>query len=248
MKQTSDLSWLDSVFDDLKQQYGNKILRRLAHITRPFSRTWSTTLPELDDLLDGGLRRGQLTEFVGSSSTGLTTVALRTLALAQARHQQVAWIDCQHTFDASFAARQKIDLGSMVLVQPHSGRVGLSIADSLIDSGGCQLLVFDSIGDVLGERDGRQHVWNGLYRMALAVRQQQAVVVLLNTTAQATALHDVGLRLLFQRQRWEWEHGDITGYRTRVTVQKNKRGREDIGTTLRILFNNEEETDTTWWG
>ncbi len=242
------MSWLDSIFDDLKRKHGASIIKPLSELTRLFSRNLTTTYPELDVALHGGLLRGQLVEFIGRNSNGMSTVMLRIVASVQKRRQLVAYIDCSHTFDPSYAARHGVDVKSLVLVRPQHGQMALSIADSLIAYDSCKLVVFDGLDHALSERDGLSRFEQHAYRLALATRRKQASVLFLNTPQFRYVLeHGAGVRLGFRRQRWLWYRGDVVGCRTRVTVMKNRNKPEKIGATLEIYFNPTAETDTSWW-
>src|SRR6266508_721663 len=63
----------------------------------------STGLATLDAPLGGGFPRGQLSELVGSRSSGRTSVVLRMMAAATDRGELVALIDALDMFDVASA-------------------------------------------------------------------------------------------------------------------------------------------------
>jgi RecA/RadA recombinase len=87
----------------------------------------SLSLPRLDALLSGGLRRATLTELVGAPSTGKTTLCLAAAAAAAARGATVFFL---HT-GAAFPAPRLAALAAAALGEPPQragGGGGLSPA------------------------------------------------------------------------------------------------------------------------
>src|SRR4029079_1563252 len=70
-----------------------------------------TGIATLDAALAGGLARGQLSEGVGSRSSGRTTIVCRMLAAAAARGEAVAIVDACDRFDPASAEAAGVDLG-----------------------------------------------------------------------------------------------------------------------------------------
>ena len=66
---------------------------------QPPQRRFATGLPALDELLDGGLPSGAITELVGRGSSGRTSLSLAILAAATRRGEVVAWVDPQDALD-----------------------------------------------------------------------------------------------------------------------------------------------------
>jgi len=87
-------------------------LKRLAA-----ARTVSTGVPALDRLLDGGWRRGDLSEIVGGRSSGRTSVLVATLAAATARGEIVGLVDACDRFDPIGAAAAGVDLARVLWVR-----------------------------------------------------------------------------------------------------------------------------------
>src|SRR5688500_17510154 len=98
---------------------------------RKLDRTLTSTLPErlgedavapfgtdtLDRALSGGLPRGQVSEVVGPSSSGRTSVAWAALAAATLRGESVALIDTFDRFDPPTAHACGIDLSRLLWVR-----------------------------------------------------------------------------------------------------------------------------------
>jgi hypothetical protein len=77
-------------------------------------------LPDVDAQLRGGFPRGQMSEVVGSRSSGRTTIVHALLAAATARGELTALVDSLDTFDAPSAAAAHVDLQRLLWVRGPS--------------------------------------------------------------------------------------------------------------------------------
>lgn len=93
----------------------------------------------------GGIPRGRITEIYGPEASGKTTVCLHVIAEAQRRGGNVAFIDAEHALDPARAEAIGIDLDELLISQPDTGEQGLEIAETLIRSGGIDVVVVDSV-------------------------------------------------------------------------------------------------------
>jgi len=88
----------------------------------------STGLAALDELLAGGLPRGQISEIVGPRSSGRQTLLVSWLAAATARGELAALVDPLDMFDPPSAAAHGLDLSRLLWVRgraPGPDRVSL---------------------------------------------------------------------------------------------------------------------------
>lgn len=69
-----------------------------------------TGIVALDELLNGGLPQGALTELVGPECSGRTSIALSFLARMTREGRVCAWIDVSNEFDPASAAATGVDL------------------------------------------------------------------------------------------------------------------------------------------
>jgi len=79
-----------------------------------------TTLAGLDASLEGGLPRGQLSEVVGSRSSGRTTLLLQILAGATRRGELAALVDTFDHLDVSSGMSAGIALDRFLWVRGHA--------------------------------------------------------------------------------------------------------------------------------
>jgi recombination protein RecA len=105
-------------------------------------------IPLLDRELGGGFRRGHLSEVVGASSSGRTSVLCSTLAAAAARGELVALIDTCDRFDPSSAAAAGLDLSRLLWIRDTGDAArALKAAMLVLQAGGFGVVAFD-VADV----------------------------------------------------------------------------------------------------
>ncbi|MDO8570646.1 MAG: recombinase RecA [Candidatus Daviesbacteria bacterium] len=93
----------------------------------------------------GGLPKGRIIEIFGPEASGKTTVALHVIAQAQKRGGTAAFIDAEHALDPQRAQKVGVNLDELLISQPDTGEQALEIAETLIRSGGIDVLVIDSV-------------------------------------------------------------------------------------------------------
>jgi recombination protein RecA len=197
----------------------------------------------------GGLPRGRVVEIFGPESSGKTTLTLHAIAEAQKAGGTCAFIDAEHAFDPTYAARLGVKLNELLVSQPDCGEQALEIADQLVRSGAVDLIVVDSVAaltpkaEIEGEM-GDAHVGLQARLMSQALRKltaithkQNSVVVFINqlrmkigvmfgspeTTTGGQALKFYSSVRLDIRRIQTLKQGDSAiGSRVRVKVVKNK--------------------------
>ncbi len=106
----------------------------------------STGILPLDIALGvGGLPRGRIVEIYGPEASGKTTVCLSVIAQAQKHGGVAAFIDAEHALDPLRAQQIGVKLDELLISQPDTGEQALEIAESLVRSGGIDVLVIDSV-------------------------------------------------------------------------------------------------------
>jgi len=93
----------------------------------------------------GGFPKGRIIEIYGPEASGKTTLALHVIAEAQKAGGVAAFIDAEHALDPTRAKSIGVDLDSLLLSQPDNGEQALEIAETLIRSGGIDVVVIDSV-------------------------------------------------------------------------------------------------------
>lgn len=93
----------------------------------------------------GGFPRGRIVEIYGPEASGKTTVCLHAIAEVQKQGGQAAFIDAEHALDPMRAKAIGVDLDNLLISQPDSGEQALEITETLIRSGGIDIIVVDSV-------------------------------------------------------------------------------------------------------
>jgi hypothetical protein len=129
----------------------------------------STGIPEADQLLDGGLPVGAISEITGPACSGRTSLALAFLSQRTAEDRVCGWVDASDSFDPESAAANGVDLRQLLWVRcsdvPHPNSKtnkknwtrldqALRATDLLLQAAGFAAIVLD-LGDILPEYASR---------------------------------------------------------------------------------------------
>lgn len=133
--------------EQIEKQYGRGSIMRLGEAGNKLDiSVISTGCLPLDLALGvGGVPRGRIIEIFGPEASGKTTVCLSIIAQAQKHGGVAAFIDAEHALDPLWAQRIGVKLDELLISQPDTGEQALEIAESLIRSGGIDVLVIDSV-------------------------------------------------------------------------------------------------------
>ncbi|MFC1653551.1 recombinase RecA [Patescibacteria group bacterium] len=93
----------------------------------------------------GGLPRGRIVEVYGPEASGKTTLCLHAIAEAQEMGGTAAFIDAEHALDPIRAEGIGVNLDELLISQPDTGEQALEITETLIRSGGVDIIVIDSV-------------------------------------------------------------------------------------------------------
>ena len=197
----------------------------------------------------GGFPRGRIIEIFGREVSGKTTVALHVIAEAQRKGGTAAFIDAEHALDPQRAQKIGVVLDDLLISQPDTGEQALEIAETLIRSGGIDVLVIDSVaalvpkaeiegemGDAVMGMQARL-MSQALRKLTAAISQTNTIVIFTNQLRQKIGVMfgnpettPGGLALKFYssirldiRKIENIKEGDlVVGSRHRVKVVKNK--------------------------
>ncbi|MGI8419169.1 MAG: recombinase RecA [Candidatus Levyibacteriota bacterium] len=141
------LESIKMAMDQIEKQYGRGSIMRFGDAAQKFDiSVVSTGCLPLDIALGaGGLPRGRIIEIYGPEASGKTTVCLSTIAQAQKHGGIAAFIDAEHALDPLWAERLGVKLDELLISQPDTGEQALEITESLVRSGGIDVLVIDSV-------------------------------------------------------------------------------------------------------
>jgi recombination protein RecA len=134
--------------EQIEKQYGRGSIMRLGEQAgvRSGLEVVPTGIMALDVALGiGGLPRGRIIEIYGPEASGKTTACLSCIAEAQKMGGVAAFIDAEHALDPLWAQTLGVKLDDLLISQPDTGEQALEIAETLIRSGGVDVIVVDSV-------------------------------------------------------------------------------------------------------
>lgn len=131
----------------IEKQYGKGAIMRLGQkVAREGIEVIPTGSIPLDLALGvGGIPRGRIIEIFGPEASGKTSLALSIIAQAQKQGGVAAFIDAEHGLDPVWAEKIGVKLDDLLISQPDTGEQALEIAETLIRSGGVDVIVIDSV-------------------------------------------------------------------------------------------------------
>ena len=250
------LGKLDFVVAGLQRRFGPRAIYRYE---RPCTPTLPPHIPtgfgELDQALGiGGIPRGQITELVGPVTSGKVTLAAKVVAQAQSMGQQAAWVDLDWTLDGDYAHRCGIDVRKLLVIRPHNGEEALAISASLA-GGELGILVFDEVASLKRHNLPPLFLEGTLARIHHRVAHSLCAVIFLTTIYFGPPGemanyppgfllgHYAALKLALDREKWIRQHGDVRGYRSSVTILKNRLAPPAGPVQIDITFNGKVRWD-----
>jgi recombination protein RecA len=197
----------------------------------------------------GGLPRGRVIEVYGPESSGKTTLALHVVAEIQKKGGTAAYVDAEHALDPVYAGKLGVDINELLISQPDTGEQALEITDTLVRSGGVDIVVIDSVaaltpkaelegemGDSLPGLQARL-MSQALRKLTGSISKSNTIVLFINqirmkigimfgnpeTTTGGNALKFyASVRLDIRRIGAIKDRDEVIGNQTRVKVVKNK--------------------------
>jgi recombination protein RecA len=242
---------LDAAIAQIEKSHGKGAIMRLGSrdVLVPVS-VIPTGCLSLDAALGvGGFPRGRVVEVYGPESGGKTTMTLHVIAEAQKLGGTAAFIDAEHALDPVYARKLGVDVDNLLVSQPDNGEQALEIAETLIRSGGVDVVVVDSVAALVpkaeleGEMGDPQMglqarlMSQALRKLTAIVSKSRTCLIFINqirekigvmfgnpeTTTGGRALKFyASIRLDIRRIQAIKEGDRVIGSRTRGKVVKNK--------------------------
>lgn len=197
----------------------------------------------------GGFPKGRIIEIYGPEASGKTTLALHVIAEAQRLGGNAAFIDAEHALDPQRAQNIGVNIDELLLSQPDTGEQALEIADTLIRSGGVDVIVVDSVAALVpkSELEGEMGdavvglqarlMSQALRKLAGAINKSKCMLIFTNqlrekigvmfgnpeTTSGGRALKFYASVRIDMRKIGNIQEGEeIIGSRHRAKIVKNK--------------------------
>ncbi|KKL77392.1 hypothetical protein LCGC14_2035340, partial [marine sediment metagenome] len=101
-------------------------------------------IPQFDEIIDGGWRRGRIGMVVGEASMGKTLVTQWTIVAFQRRGLVCGFIDPEKTFDAEWFTKTGVKTNELIVARPSSTEEAFDLAGEWAENG-MDLIVVDSL-------------------------------------------------------------------------------------------------------
>lgn len=177
-----------SAMEQIEKQFGKGSIMKLGTNERSKVDVIPTGALSLDVALGiGGVPKGRIIEIYGPEASGKTTFALHVLAECQKAGGIAAFVDAEHALDPVYAKALGVDVDNLLLSQPDYGEQALEIVETLIRSGGVDIIVVDSVAaltpkaEIEGEM-GDASMGSHARLMSQAMRKLTAIANKANTT------------------------------------------------------------------
>jgi recombination protein RecA len=242
---------LEAAISQIEKSYGKGSIMRLGSkdVLVPVNVIPSGCMSIDAALGVGGFPRGRVIEIYGPESGGKTTLTLHVIAEAQKLGGQAAFIDAEHALDPIYARKLGVDVDNLLVSQPDHGEQALEIAETLIRSGGVDIVVVDSVAALVpkAELEGEMGdpsmglqarlMSQALRKLTAIVSKSKTCLIFINqirekigvmfgnpeTTTGGRALKFYASMRVDIRRVQAIKDGDrVVGSRTRAKIVKNK--------------------------
>lgn len=203
----------------------------------------------LDIALRGGIPRGEFVEINGPANVGKTTLCQHIIAAAQGLGEVCAWIDCDRTFDPSYARCCGVDPHRLYVSEPDCVEQAFDIVETLLKSSSLGILVIDPISALPSQEelqtplghsapDHRANLLSVFLRRTSQFVHRSAAIVIFTTypagkmsatyhglshnPSRLALLLQAGLRLGLRPVKEIRSLGEVLGQQVRVRIIKSQ--------------------------
>src|SRR3989339_159522 len=241
---------VENALRDIKTKFGDGSIMKLGEAPKVDVDVVPSGSLSLDIALGvGGVPRGRIIEIYGPESSGKTTLALNIVSQAQKKGGVCAFIDAEHALDPEYAKKLGVKIDDLLISQPDTGEQALEITESLVRSGGIDVIVIDSVAaltpkaEIEGEM-GASHMGlqarlmsQALRKLSGAIAKSKTCVIFINqirekigimfgnpeTTPGGRALKFYASVRIDLRRIASLKKGEVAvGNRVRASIVKNK--------------------------
>ena len=172
---------LKAALAEIEKQYGTGAIMNMGGAHNIQIETFSSGSLGLDLAIGGGIPRSRIIEIYGPESSGKTTLALHAIAEIQKLAGKAAFIDAEHALDIQYAKKIGVDIDNLLVSQPDDGEQALEITETLVRSGGIDIVVIDSVAALTPRAEiegmmGDSHMGLQARLMSQALRKLTSIV------------------------------------------------------------------------
>lgn len=248
---------LQQIITTIQRRWGSHALRWFHQPADDAIAVIPTGFAELDRVLSiGGIPRGRITEFLGTPTSGMSTIVLSLLARAQAHGDTAVYMDLSRTFDPEYATSLGIDLSTLLLVRPPTAVDALEIVHAMVASGGVGVLVVDSLAVLQSEPRDAALLAQALRVLPGPLATSPCALITLTMLPYSPAMthslafggsllaHAASIRLHVARDDWLPTGLGLPGSTACLTVLKHRLAAPDGQARVSIHF---DDQGTTPW-
>ena len=251
--------------EQIRSRFGEGSIMKLGEAKAMEVDVVSTGCLSLDIALGvGGVPKGRIVEIYGPEASGKTTLAQHIVSEVQKKGGTAAFVDAEHALDPDYARKIGVDVDELLISQPDTGEQALEIVETLVRSGGIDVIVVDSVAALVPKAEiegemGDRHMGlqarlmsQALRKLAGIVGKSNTMVVFINqirmkigvffgnpeTTTGGNALKFYSSVRIEVRRSAQIKQGEkIIGNQVKAKVVKNKVAAPFKSTVFEIMYN-----------